>query len=379
MDDGKVPQLSNLFPQVPQRKSCQSAYSTNPASWQGYEGYNYYSAQTNTSTAATTYNYDAAAVNATAWDTSKATNLTMNADVGNTMPVESYSTGAAGTENCDSIIAKINQRLDMLSKESSGGTGEGMEDQGSSFRFESFESYDSRASVPDRDLYRTSYEYSEVGSEKNDSFGSHYDVAGNRRDQPRNRGNNYGFGRGRAQSQGHLNTFSRDRFMPSSTERLSARWNQMNYMGGRNMGGPGPNRLPSLFSQALVPEHRDCGDYGTCGDDRDYGNYGDYDCGMMGMQGRGRFPGNMPYGYGRSRSRPKRRGFRGRPGGRSDNEGSLRKRKQSQSGDEPESKQAKTDSEGDNSDNDDVEGDDKSEDEGDKGEHYEGFKAVKVE
>ncbi|XP_077183563.1 A-kinase anchor protein 8 [Paroedura picta] len=353
--------------------NTQGTYATNPASWQGYEGYDYYGAQTNTSTAAATYSYDAGAVNATTWDTSKTTDLTMNADIGNTMPVASYSTGAVGTENSDSIIAKINQRLDMLSKESSGGTGEGMEDQGSSFRFESFESYDSRASVPDRDMYRTNYDYSEGGFDRNDSFGSQYDVASNRRDQPRGRGNNYGFGRGRAQSQGHLNTFIRDRFVPSSTERLSARWNQMNYMGGRNMGGPehgpgpGQNRLPSLFSQALVPEYRDYGDYGNYGDHGDYGNYGDYDYGMMGMQGTGKFPGNMSYGYGRSRSRPKRRGFRGRPGGRSDNEGSFRKRKQSQSGDEPESKQAKTDSEGDGSDNDYGEGDDKSGDEGDKG------------
>ncbi|XP_060096711.1 A-kinase anchor protein 8 isoform X2 [Heteronotia binoei] len=287
----------------------------------------------------------------------------MNADVGNTMPVASCSTGAAGTENSDSIIAKINQRLDMLSKESRGGTGEGMENQGSSFRFESFESYDSRASVPAHDLYRTSYDYSEVGSGRNDSFGSHYDVAGNRRDQPRNRGNNYSFGRGQAQSQRHLNAFNRDRFMPSSTERLSAQWNQMNFMGGRNMEGPGPNRLPSLFSQALIPESRDCGDYGDC---RNYGTCSNYDYGMMEMQDMGRFPGNMPYSYGRSRSRPQRRGFCGRPGGHSDNEGNLRKRKQFQSGDELKNKQAKTDSEDDDSDNYDGEGDDRSGDEGDK-------------
>lgn len=47
----------------------------------------------------------------------------------------------------------------------------------------------------------------------------------------------------------------------------------------------------------------------------------------------------------------KRRPFRSRPGGRSDYEGGFRKRKQSQSGDEPDSKQAKADSEGDGSDN----------------------------
>ncbi|XP_044309536.1 A-kinase anchor protein 8 isoform X2 [Varanus komodoensis] len=348
--------------------NTQGAYATDPASWQGYEGYDYYGAQTGNSATAPAYNYDASAVAATTWDTSKTTNMSMSTDMGTSMPVVNYNTGAVGTENSDSIIAKINQRLDMLSKESSGGAGESMEDQGSSFRFESFESYDSRASVPERDLYRTNYEYNEVGSDRNDSFGSHYDAAGNRRDQPRNRGNNYGFVRGRVQNRGRPNTFSRDRFMPSSTERLSTRWNEMNYMGGRNMGGPGPNRLPSLFSQALMPEYRDYGDYGDYGDYRDYGNYEDYDYGMMGMQGMGtgRFPGNMPYGFNRSRGRPKRRAFRGRLGGRSDNEGGFRKRKQSQSGEEPDSKQAKTESERDDSDNDDGEGEDKSGDDGDK-------------
>lgn len=76
----------------------------------------------------------------------------------------------------------------------------------------------------------------------------------------------------------------------------------MNYMGGRNMGGPGHNRLPSLFSQALAPEYREYGDYGEYGD---FGNYGDYDYGMMGMRGAGmgRFPGNMPFDFGRSRGR----------------------------------------------------------------------------
>ncbi|XP_066470329.1 A-kinase anchor protein 8 isoform X2 [Tiliqua scincoides] len=336
--------------------NTQGAYATNAASWQGYESYDYYGTQTSNATSAATYNYDATTVAPTAWDTSKTTDMTMGADMGANMPVVNYNTGTAGTENSDSLIAKINQRLDMLSKESSGGAGEGMDNQASSFRFESFESYDSRASVPERDLYGTSYDYSEVGSDQNDSFGSHYDAAGNRRDE-RNRGNNYSFVRGRVQNRGRLNTFSRDRFVPSSTERLSARWNEMNYMGGRNIGGPGPNRLPSLFSQALMPEYRDYGDYG------DYGNYGDYDYGMMGM---GRFPGNMSGGFSRSRSRAKRRPFRSRPGGRLDNEGGFRKRKQSQSGDEPDSKQAKTDSEGDGSDNDDGEGEDKSGEEGDK-------------
>ncbi|XP_060620412.2 A-kinase anchor protein 8 isoform X1 [Anolis sagrei] len=357
--------------------NTQGAYAANPASWQGYEGYDYYSAQASNSATAATYNYNAAAT--TTWDTSKTTNMSMSTDMGTGMPVVNYNTGAAGTENNDSIIAKINQRLDMMSKESNSGAGEGMEDQGSSFRFESFESYDSRASVPDRDMYRISYDYNEVGSNQNDSFGSHYDAAGNPQDQPRNRGNSYGFARGRVQNRGHLNTFNRDRFMPSSTERFSTRWNEMNYMGGRNMGGSGSNRPPPLFSQDLIPEYRDYGDYGDCDDYGDFGNCGDYDYGMTGTpgMGMGRFPRNMPYGFGRSHGRPKRRVFRGRFGGRSDNEGGFHKRKQSQSGDEPDSKQAKTESERDDSDNDDGEEDDKSGDEGNKGEHREGNEALK--
>jgi len=53
----------------------------------------------------------------------------MNADVNAAMPGASYGAESSANENSDSIIAKINQRLDMLSKEGSGGTGEGMEDQ----------------------------------------------------------------------------------------------------------------------------------------------------------------------------------------------------------------------------------------------------------
>ncbi|NWS48867.1 AKAP8 protein, partial [Probosciger aterrimus] len=339
--------------------NTQGTYGTNATSWQGYEGYDYYNTQTTAANTAASYNY--APASSSSWETHKASDMSLNADVGSSMHITSYGTEHSANENSDSIIAKINQRLDMLSKEGSGGTGDGLEDQESSFRYESFDSYDSRSSMNDRDMYRSSYDYGDVGTDRNDSFGSQFD----RRDQSRNRGNNYGLMRGRAQNRvqnrGRLNAFNRsDHFMPSSSsERLSARWNELNYMGGRGMGGAGSNRLPSLFSQALVPDY-------------------DYDYGMMGMSGMGmgRY-GNMPYGMGRQRNRdrmgdffplqPKRRGFRNRSGGRSDGEGGGRKRKQSQSGDEPDSKQAKTDSEGDDTDNDEGEGEEKSGDEADKG------------
>ncbi|KFZ61914.1 A-kinase anchor protein 8, partial [Podiceps cristatus] len=174
----------------------------------GYEGYDYYNTQTTAANTAATYNY--AAATSSSWETPKTSDMSMNADVNAAMPVASYGAETSANENSDSIIAKINQRLDMLSKEGSGGTGEGMEDQESSFRFESFESYDSRSSMNDRDMYRSGYDYGDVGTDRNDSFGSQFD---NRRDQSRNRGNNYGLIRGRGQNRvqnrGRLNAFNR--------------------------------------------------------------------------------------------------------------------------------------------------------------------------
>ncbi|KFP18050.1 A-kinase anchor protein 8, partial [Egretta garzetta] len=212
--------------------NTQGTYATNATSWQGgqggqrhpglsqewcgqqeqgrerYEGYDYYNTQTTAANTAATYNY--AAASSSSWETPKTSDMSMNADVGTAMPVASYGAETSSNENSDSIIAKINQRLDMLSKEGSGGTGEGMEDQESSFRFESFESYDSRSSMNDRDVYRSGYDYGEVGADRNDSFGSPFD---NRRDQARNRGNNYGLIRGRGQNRvqnrGRLNAFNR--------------------------------------------------------------------------------------------------------------------------------------------------------------------------
>ncbi|KFO73490.1 A-kinase anchor protein 8, partial [Cuculus canorus] len=214
--------------------NTQGTYATNAPSWQGaaaarrspgsllqadraqlsarpraggYEGYDYYNPQTTSANTAATYSY---AATSSGWETPKASELSLSADVGATMSVPSYGTETSANDNSDSIIAKINQRLDMLSKEGSGGAGDGMDDQESSFRFESFDSYDSRSSLNDRDMYRSSYDYGEVGTDRNDSFGSQFD---NRRDQSRNRGNNYGLIRGRAQNRvqnrGRLNTFNR--------------------------------------------------------------------------------------------------------------------------------------------------------------------------
>ncbi|XP_056678322.1 A-kinase anchor protein 8 isoform X2 [Monodelphis domestica] len=307
--------------------NAQGTYGTSAANWQGYEGYNYYGAQNTGVTPGATYNYSTAS-----WEAAKTDNTSLG-DGSTTMQIATYGT-ETGTDNSDSLIAKINQRLDMMSKEGSrggaGSSGEGMEDQESSFRFESFDSYNSRASMTDHNLYRSSYNYDyDLRPDQNDGFGSQYD---DHQDLSHNRASLYGIVQEKCQNQfrdrGHPNTFMRnDHFMPSSSsERLSARWNELNYMGGRGMGGPCPNRLPSLFSQAVVPDY-----------------------GMMGMQGMSRFS-NMPYGCGRSRNRmrdrSRRRGFN-----HSGQDGMSKKRKQSQSGEEPDYKQARTDSEGDDSDN----------------------------
>ncbi|XP_038627942.1 A-kinase anchor protein 8 [Tachyglossus aculeatus] len=315
----------------------QGTYATSAASWQGYESYNYYGAQDASTAAGATYNYSTATWEAAKTDVSMAPGPT-------TMQVATFGPETGTSENSDSLIAKINQRLDMMSKEGGGGgdggSGEGVDDQESSFRFESFDAYDSRVAVADRDPYHPGYDYDydfDLGAEQDDAFGSQCD---DRRDLARHSGSSRGFARGRGQGRfrGHSGAFGRsDHFMPSSSsERLSARWNELNYIGGRGMGGSCPNRLPSLFSQALVPDY-----------------------GMM-----GRFA-NMRYGCGRSRNRmrdrPKRRGFN-----RFGPVGIGRKRKYSQNGDEPDGKQARTDSEGEDSENDDGDGDDGSGD-GDRG------------
>lgn len=325
------------------------------ASWQGYDNYNYYNAQSTAATvsAGAPYSYGPAS-----WEAPKASDGGLAA--GNAaMQMASFAPEPC-TDNSDSLIAKINQRLDMLSKEGGrGGTssgGEGMQDRDSSFRFQPYEPYDSRPCLPEHNPYRPSYSYDydfDLGADRNGSFGGTFNDC---RDPTPERGSLDGFMRGRGQGQGqgrfqdrsNSNTFIRsDPFMPpsASSEPLPTTWNELNYMGGRGLGGPSTNRPPpSLFSQSMAPDYS-----------------------VMGMQGVGSFGNTMPYGYGRSQTRirdwPRRRGFeRFGP----DNMG--RKRKQFPLYEEPDAKLARADSEGDLSENDDGAGDLRSGDEEFKGE-----------
>ncbi|XP_012892389.1 PREDICTED: A-kinase anchor protein 8-like [Dipodomys ordii] len=280
------------------RRADAGTYGSGVAGWQGYDNYNYYSAQNATVPAGATYSYSPAS-----WEATKASDGGLAAG-GPAMPLPSY-----GPEPCsdssDSLIAKINQRLDMMSKEGGrGGSsigGEGMQDRESSFRFQTFESYDSRPCLPEHGRYRPSYSYDyELGTDRNGGFAGQY---GDCRDAGREQGSLDGFVRGRGQGQGQgqgqgrfqdrfqdrsssssSSSFLRSEpFMPpsASSEPLPPSWSELNYSGGRGLGGPSPSRPPSsLFSQSMTPNYN-----------------------MMGMQGVGGYDNTLPYGCGRPRAR----------------------------------------------------------------------------
>ncbi|KAK2497020.1 hypothetical protein MC885_017021 [Smutsia gigantea] len=313
--------------------NTQGAYGPGVASWQGYENYSYYGAQNTGVTTGATYGYGPAS-----WEATKASDgLAAGAPA---LHMASYGPEPC-TDNSDSLIAKINQRLDMMSKEGGrGGSssgGEGMQDRESSFRFQSFEPYDSRPCHPEHHAYRPTYGYDydfELGPDRNGGFSGQY---GDCRDPARERSSLDGFlrgrGQGRFQDQSNPSTFLRsDSFMPptATSEPLSAPWTEMNYVGGRGLVGPSPSRPPPpLFSQPMAP-----------------------DFSVLGMQGAGGYDNSVPYGCGQWR------GF-----DRCGPDSTARKRKQFQICDEPDAKQARADSDGDFSDNDNGAGDFRSGDE----------------
>ncbi|XP_049643654.1 A-kinase anchor protein 8 [Suncus etruscus] len=325
------------------------AYGAGVASWQGYENYNYYGAQNTNMTTGATYSYGP-----TTWETKASDGLAPGAPP---MHMSSYGPESC-SDNSDSLIAKINQRLDMMSKEGVRGgnsSGGGMQDRDGSFRFQSYESYESRPCLPEHTSYRPGYNYDfdfHLGSDRNGSFDGQY---GDCRDTVRERNSFDGYMRGRGQGQNRFqdrsnaSTFMRsDPFIPSAapSEPLPAPWTEMNYVGGRAPPGPAPSRPPpSLFShQPMAPDFN-----------------------MMGVQGPGGFDNPVPYGCGRSqtrmRDRPRRRGFEHFG---PDNMG--RKRKLLLMYEERDAKQARADSDGDFSDNDDGAADFRSGDEECRGE-----------
>ncbi|XP_067829236.1 A-kinase anchor protein 8-like [Heptranchias perlo] len=268
------------------------SWNTGATNSQEYDGYDYSYTQDTIPSSATNYGYNAG--NKT-WELPKNTAT-------------------------DTIIAKINKRLDMLSQLE---TENQVQDTYQDNRFTPYESYDSGSSLNDRDLYRSGYGYSEYGADYNDSYGGrydHYDSSyGTRKDQFQNRARDpYGptnqWGQNWSRDRPPYNRPNRnDPFMsPASSGRMSARWNEL------SMGGRGPNaatasstrNLPSLFSPNIIPMD------------------------LFRVQGSGR-----PLGGGRQRRRDRNRNR----GMKKKDAGFGRKRKQSTaSTDEPENKQAKT-------------------------------------
>uniref|UniRef100_A0ABM5FM43 A-kinase anchor protein 8-like isoform X2 n=1 Tax=Pogona vitticeps TaxID=103695 RepID=A0ABM5FM43_9SAUR len=208
------------------------------------------------------------------------------------------------------------------------GYGYGQDNSGN-YGYDTYESYDSRSSLNDRDLYRSGYDYSEAEHDTDNTYEGYYDSSyGNRRDQYHNRArDNFGH-----RGQNWARDGRHNRPMASAySGRMGGQWNEPPVpRGGR---GHGPNRPPSLFSHKLFPEYNM----------------------FQGMRG---FSGNMRFGGGGMKQRMRRNwkmwdaDFKKK---RIKNEPTTNKRKQANSSDEPDSKAAKTDG-SDNSDSDNEEG-----------------------
>uniref|UniRef100_A0A8C9R931 A-kinase anchor protein 8-like n=1 Tax=Scleropages formosus TaxID=113540 RepID=A0A8C9R931_SCLFO len=280
----------------------------NSGGWQGYEGYNYYNAQGgsgNGGSSTDPYVYGSS------WEAPK-----LGPSPSTAMSGEEGRPGGSGTQtdNPDSIIAKINQRLDLMSKESG--------DKDNQERFESFQSY---VFPTDKEQqFSSPFQYGEEGSGANEGAGGSGASSGvmpsSEGSSPHGRGRagggvggrepgasggNRGRGGGirdfRGGSRGghhqqnrpqnrrggfnhreglppphHQHPHQHSHFSqppgpygrftmppnphmhsPSSSERLSARWNELNYMGPRGCGPGGARggrgRLPSLFPPSQPP------------------------------------------------------------------------------------------------------------------------------
>ncbi|XP_065511027.1 A-kinase anchor protein 8-like [Caloenas nicobarica] len=226
-------------------------------------------------------------------------------------------------------MGKMNQRLDMVSHMDA----DAMPGGHYGDRYDSYESYDSRSPMNDRNMYRSGYDYDYTESEhdNDNAYEGPYDnFYGNRRDQYQNRARDNFAPRG--QNWGRDGRNNRAGSSPYGG-RAGGQWDEPPpAMGSRGFGS---NRLPSLFSHNIIPE-------------------------LNMFQGMRGFSGNMRYGGGMMKQRmrrnwrmwdsdfrPQRKKIRKDP--------TVKKRKQTNSSDEPDSKAAKTDC-SDNSDSDNDEG-----------------------
>ncbi|XP_035262071.1 A-kinase anchor protein 8-like isoform X2 [Anguilla anguilla] len=239
--------------------------------------------------------------------------------------------------SADAVIAKINQRLDMLTQlEGSGG----MKGGGRSDRFDQYESYDSRpSSVNPRDLYRSgSYGYGEGPSDLRGGGGygggaydgSSFGPAKAR--QPRDSYSSPGWGGRRSPRRGGAPGGPGGRgFARRQEPPMGGGGGLGGARGGHSPGGRG--RLPSLLSHRMYPET------------------GAYQPPPPGPQD---LPSGRPFGAGPGIRAGRQRG-RKRPVNRQINPQRevQKKRKQTVTpGDEPESKMGKTETENTESTND---------------------------
>ncbi|XP_023102417.2 A-kinase anchor protein 8-like isoform X2 [Prionailurus viverrinus] len=228
----------------------------------------------------------------------------------------------------------INQRLDMVPHLETDMIQGGMYGSGGE-RYDSYEACDSRAILSERDLYRSGYDYGELDPEMEMAYEGQYDAY---RDQFRMRGGDT-FG---PRAQGWARDSRSGRPMASGYGRM---WEDP--MGARGQCMPGASRLPSLFSQNIIPEYSM----------------------FQGMRGGGAFPGGSRFGFGFGNGmKQMRRTWK--TWTTADFRTKKKKRKQCGSPDEPDSKATRTDC-SDNSDSDNDEGT-----EGEAAEGTEGAEAV---
>ncbi|XP_019271683.2 A-kinase anchor protein 8-like isoform X1 [Panthera pardus] len=314
---GSETTLQSTYSDTSAQPTCDYGYGTwNSGTNRGYEnyGYGYGYGQDNT----TNYGYGMATSNS--WE--------MPSSDTNTNP------SAAGSASADSVLSRINQRLDMVPHLETDMIQGGMYGSGGE-RYDSYEACDSRAILSERDLYRSGYDYGELDPEMEMAYEGQYDAY---RDQFRMRGGDT-FG---PRAQGWARDSRSGRPMASGYGRM---WEDP--MGARGQCMPGASRLPSLFSQNIIPEYSM----------------------FQGMRGGGTFPGGSRFGFGFGNGmKQMRRTWK--TWTTADFRTKKKKRKQCGSPDEPDSKATRTDC-SDNSDSDNDEGT-----EGEAAEGTEGAEAV---
>ncbi|XP_033927960.1 A-kinase anchor protein 8-like [Melopsittacus undulatus] len=163
------------------------------------------------------------------------------------VPTSDVDGNPDGSSGAEGAMGKVNQRLDMVSHMDT----DVMQGApyGSGDRFNSYNSYDSRPPMAERDIFHPGYDYIEAEPDTNGTYEGPYDAFyGNHRDQFQGRARE-DFGQ-RGQSWG------RDNLRPLGSTypgRMSGQWNEAPQAMG-SCAPHGSSRLPSLWSHNVIPE-----------------------------------------------------------------------------------------------------------------------------